>query len=299
MEFIVIQKPVSKITQPGRHIQFNLKKNTSVYDIAIEEDDKRKITILSKDSPTYPELFQVYYDIERLLMIFEGQFHSIEKAYENGIEITDSFRKRALESYTSAYFMINESNVLLDFTQFLNQIILVEWRKLQDNLELIHKMYLYCVSDISMPIDMKCAFMIEAFLGIAELLKNRKHIKLPRIGKDESKLGWYLHEIINTYGSDIFCEEVDNLDEFIKILVDSRNRIAHIKTRQGKVVLNGEQSQIYIMKLSLLYRKIMFELLGVTYGSYSGNLQRQISLINNLSATKSFINKLNVKPSES
>ena len=138
MEFIVIQKPVSKITQPGRHIQFNLKKNTIVYDIAIEEDDKRKITILSKDSPTYPELFQVYYDIERLLMIFEGQFHSIEKAYKNGIEITDSFRKRALESYTSAYsmnFMINESNVLLDFTQFLNQIILVEWRKLQDNLD--------------------------------------------------------------------------------------------------------------------------------------------------------------------
>ena len=295
MEFIVIQQPIPEIIQKGRCKHFTTKRNSNTYDITIEEDVARKITISSNDSPAYEEKLQVFYDLESLLMLFEGQFHSVLHVYENGTEITQSWKSRALPSYESADFMKGESNVLLDFSQVLNGRMLTNWRNLQVRLDLIHKMNLYCVSSVRMPVDMKCAFMIESFLGIAELLEEKKRITLPVVNDKQSTLKHYIQTTIKAYGRDIFCQEISKCGTLTNILVNSRNRIAHIKTNQKKVVLDGKESVMYLMKLSLLYRKIMFELLGVSLQTYSSKLAKQVSLIDNHEATKLFLQKLNPK----
>jgi len=295
MEFIVIQQPIAEIIQKGRCKQFTTQRSNNTYNITIEEDVVRKITISSNCSPTYEEKLKVFYDLESLLMLFEGQFHPVMHVYENGTEITHSWKSRALPSYESADFMKGENNVLLDFCQVLNGPILTKWKKLQVRLDLIHKMNLYCVSSVPMPVDIKCAFMIESFLGVAELLKERQRINLLPVSNDQSKLKHYLQATINTWGSDIFKQEVASCETFTQILVNSRNRIAHIKNRHKKVVLDGKESVMYLMKLSLLYRKILFELLGVASQTYSSNLTKQVSLIDNHDATKNFLKKLNPK----
>lgn len=292
MEWIITQQLLSKITQPGRHIKFSIKRNKVIYNITIEEDSSRKITILSKGSPTYPEKFQVFYDIERLIMLFEGHFHSVIEACEKGTKITHCFKARTLDSYISAQSMISESNVLLDFSQVLNRKMLSDWSTLQNKLDLIHKMYLYCVSNIPMPIDMKCAFMIESFSGIGEMLRKNGCIKPP---KEQATLKYYLKETMKTYGADIFSQELKRSGKFAQILVDSRNRIAHIKNYQGTTVLDGNESAIYLMKLSLLYRKILFELLDIPQKVYSNNLQTKVAEIDKQDATKLFLKKLNPK----
>lgn len=295
MELMVIQQPMPEIIQKGRYKHFVTQRNSSVYDITIEEDVSRKITISSKHSSSYEEKLQVFYDVESLLMLFEGQFHPVLHVYENGTEITHSWKSRTLPSRESADFMQGESNVLLDFCQVLNGPILTKWKKLQVRLDLIHKMNLYCLSSVRMPVDLKCAFMIESFLGIAELLKERQRINLPPVSDDQSKLKHYLQEIIKIWGSDIFKKEVARCGAFTQILVNSRNRIAHIKTYQKRTVLDGKESVMYLMKLSLLYRKILFELLGVSPQTYNSNLANQVSLIDKHEATKQFLKKLNPK----
>lgn len=295
MELMVIQQPMPEIIQKGRYKHFVTQRNSSVYDITIEEGVSRKITISSNDAPPYEEKLQVLYDLESLLMLFEGQFHPVLHVYENGTEITQSWKNRALPSCESADFMKGESNVLLDFSQVLNSRMLTNWRNLQVRLDLIHKMNLYCVSSVRMPVDMKCAFMIESFLGIAELLGEKKRITLPSVRDKQSTLKYYIQTTIKAYGRDIFIQELAKYKTFAQILVNSRNRIAHIKTNQKKVVLDGKESVMYLMKLSLLYRKILFELLGVSPQTYNSNLANQVSLIDKHEATKQFLKKLNPK----
>lgn len=101
----------------------------------------------------------------------------------------------------------------------LSAELLKRWIDLREELDLIHKMMLYCVSNVQMPVDMKCAFMTEVFIGLSELVNERKiDFLLPIIHKGESKLKKYLTAIIEYYGQDIFHKECkktrNNLQKF-------------------------------------------------------------------------------------
>ena len=58
---------------------------------------------------------------------------------------------------------------MIDYESVLSNDLLKRWIILRDELDLMHNMMLYCISDVQMPVDMKCAFMIEVFSGISEL----------------------------------------------------------------------------------------------------------------------------------
>lgn len=294
MELIVTQQPLPEVLQQGTCTHLTSQRNNNTYNITIEDNVGRRITLTPGESSTYGEMLQVYYDFESLLMLFEGQFHDILHAYD-GADVTTSLKERALSSWHSAKCMKGKSNVLVDYTKVLKPDILSNWRDLQGELDLIHKMYLYCVSDVSMPIDMKCAFMTECFLGVAELLAEKNRITLPSVKERESQLKRYLQTIIRARGRDIFSQEVAKDEKFSKILVASRNRIAHVNTDESKTILDGNESKVYLIKLSLLYRKILFELLGIPQKAYSNNLQAKVAEIDNLDITKNFMKKLNTK----
>lgn len=249
--------------------------------ISVEQLGERTIAIFTNSSMQYAN--QVYFDLKRLLMLFDGHFYPIVSACENGTNVTASIVKRLISSYHSADFTLGTESKLIDFSQVLSEQLFTKWHELQVELDIIHKMVLYCLSDAQIPVDMKCAFLIEAFSGVGELIERKKDdFTMPqKERKDQSELRMRLEYIIEHYGQVIFRDEIQkNIIEFTQILTNSRNRIAHIKSKQEKTYLDGKESVYYLCKLSLMYRMILFDLLGIPYELYEAGLLRGIKYLN-------------------
>ena len=161
---------------------------------------------------------------------------------------------------------------------------------LKEILDISFTAVLYSLSSVQMPIDMKCAYLIEAFKPLAELTKK----EVPDfVLQNESTLKPCLLAIINRYGQDIFSKEIETgRDSFLTVLVSSRNRMAHIKSGQNEKVLNGEECSIYLRKLSRLYRVTIFNLLGISQSVYQSNMQKQVDLINAEKNLETFLSRL-------
>ncbi len=264
------------------------------YGIIIEQCGKRKITITSPDSSEYVDTLAVYYTLETLLMLLDGQFYSVVSAFDGETEITQSWKKRALPSYNSADFMIDSRNSLVGFEDVICTELFEKWVSLKEELDLIHKMVLYCLSNVKMPKDMQCAFMVEAFEGLADLVTHKNPtIQFPKAKPKESQLKINLLTFLSKYGSSIFEKELQyNIDTFTQILVNTRNRIAHIKCRQKKICFDGGENVMYLMKLSLLYRVVLFDLLGIDEDIYKERLSFRVQAIDNHDVMNNFLKKL-------
>lgn len=252
-------------------------------EISIAQFGERAITVHTTENGSIYDLHHLYFDLKRLLMLLDGQFYPISSVTDGGVEITASIQKKLLSNYYSADFMIGESNRLINFSEALSETLFDDWRMIQEELDIVHNMVLYCLSSVKMPVDMKCAFLIESFSGVGELIQNRrKDFILPKKkNKDESELGLRLKYIISHYGQEIFRDECQrNLGDFIQVLTNSRNRIAHIRSKQGKRFLNGKESVLYLCKLSLMYRIILFDLLNIPQSLYQERLSNRIETIN-------------------
>lgn len=262
-------------------------------DVIIEQCAARIITISSSEG-TFEQLVKVYYTISSLLMLFDGQFLVIESAYAEDADITQSWKECALACYESADFMCGSMNSLIDFTTVVNSKLYKRWNELREHLDIIHNMVLYCLSSVQMPKDMQCSFMIEAFEGLAGLVAKRKpQIAFEKAKKQESQLKINLLTFMRNYGAILFQDELNNnANEFAQILVNSRNRISHISSKHDRAYLNGEESVIYLMKLSLLYRLILFDLLEVDSTKYERKLRMQAKSINSYDVTRDFLKKL-------
>lgn len=116
--------------------------------------------------------------------------------------------------------------------------------------------------------------------------------KLKHIDEDENWLyasshtvNFYMtflaNHIASHYGQEIFRGEYQkDLEGFVQILVNSRNRIAHIKSKQNRKFLNGDESVLYLHKLSLMYRIILLDLLDIPLNRYKERLSNRIETIN-------------------
>ena len=266
--------------------------NGKSVEIEISQNGIRNIVINSDDG-TYSDILSLYYAFETLLMLFDGQFYTVTKACD-GTEITISWKKREPIKYTSADYMIGSWNRLINFEEILDESIFLKWYELENELDLIHNMVLFCLSNADTPIDIKCAFMIEAYEGICELIHDKDQaFALPSVKNKESKLKKYFLSVVEKYGIDIFEKElIINKQQFAQILVNSRNRIAHIKRKQDRQYLNGEECVQFLIKLSFLYRVIIFDLLGIPVCKYYDKLKSQINRIDECKTMKTFINNL-------
>lgn len=87
-----------------------------------------------------------------------------------------------------------------------------------------------------------------------------------------------LDTLIKKYGVDIFRKELsNNYEQFLSSMVNSRVRIIHIKREQKGLFFNGNESGLYTLKMSLLYRKIIFEVLNINELDYKDNLIKCVS----------------------
>lgn len=60
-----------------------------------------------------------------------------------------------------------------------------------------------------------------------------------------------------------------NKERFLQVLVNTRNRIMHIKRNQPKdKYLSGAESILYLVKLCHLYRVVLLSILGIKYSCY-------------------------------
>ena len=269
--------------------------NTGSYTITIDQyGGSRQISIISPQEGITKAFLSIYYDLETLLMLLDGQFYPVTHVFEDGVDITLSWKRRTLPSYHSADFMLGAQNVLVDFNEVLEPQLLFDWSNLRNELDLIHKVVLYCLSSVEMPKDMQCTFMTEIFEGLSELVHEKKpEFILPKIKKGDSKLQNYLLEIIPAFGTLIFEREMQcNLEAFTQILVNSRNRIAHVKSKQKRTYLRDGQNLIYLMKMSLFYRTILFQLLEIPEGLYKQKLTLRVQAINDHKVTQEFLKQL-------
>ena len=151
--------------------------------------------------------------------------------------------------------------------------VMIEWSKLSEELDIAFNMFQYCLSDIPMPVDCKISSIIEMVKPIDEILeksnnsfrieRNRKHMPLKKA----------LDVTIKTFGDEIFEKELaGDFQEFLRSLADTRNKISHVKSERGERCLDRGQCKFYIAKLSILYRKIIFMLLGIDKALYTDNI---------------------------
>lgn len=88
-----------------------------------------------------------------------------------------------------------------------------------------------------------------------------------------------------SYGVDIFSRELSSdYESILQIMVNSRIKIMHIKRKQNGLYFNGNESILYILKMNLLYRKIMFEMLNIEEVNYKDNLLRCVSRLDKWSS---------------
>ena len=292
MNLSITQQPINGILGGPKHKGFAVSVNNTAYNISIDQQCQREVSI-SSPAGKYEDATSIYYSLVTLLMLFDGHFYPVVNAYD-GTDITESWNKRALPSYSSADFMLGTGNKLIEFDQILDAQLLQNWCALKKELDLVHNMVLYCLSSVEMPKDMQVAFMTEAFKGVCELIHVRNpNFALPINSKNKLELKAAFLAVVDQYGLDIFKEELSrNKEGFAQVLVNSRNRIAHIKSRQNKRVLDGGESVMYLMKLSLMYRIVLFDLLGISKSVYDAALSSRVQTINNHKIMKAFFNSL-------
>lgn len=197
--------------------------------------------------------------------------------------IGEHYLKNRLTYFSSADFCNISVDKLLDFENILTPNLFEKWEELLGELDVVHQVYLYSMSDSRITVDVKCAFLIELAEPLVEVVKiYTNNFTDLNPGNKGTSLRSCLKALIEKYGQDIFEKELScsNYDTFLSIMVNSRVRIMHIKRKQEKRYFSGSESVLYILKLSLLYRKVIFELLEIEKEKYGRALKKCVSRVN-------------------
>ena len=273
----------------GPHVaEFETRDNK--FFIKIEQFGYRKISIKASEETSVFELYGVFTKIERLLMIFDGQFLNLEN-----LEFTDSsdteksmlksvgnnLMHQRLSYFKSADLVSYKVDKLLEFEEVLNSDLYDKWEHLLEELDIAHQMYLYAMGDTKITVDVKCAFLIELAETLVEVLKVYTNSFQKLKPGNGTSLKACVKALIEEYGKDIFEREMEaNEKEFLSTVINSRVRIMHIKRNQKIKYFDGNESVLYILKLSLLYRRILLEILGVEKQVYVDKLRKCVSRLN-------------------
>lgn len=187
--------------------------------------------------------------------------------------------KGRLSYFSSTDFCNYKVDKLLEFYTILTAELYSKWETLLVELDLVHQVYLYFLSNSKMTEDVKCAFLIELAEPLIEVVKEHtKFFSSLAPGPRGASLKNCLNALITKYGADIFSSELSSdYERFLSAMVNSRVRIMHIKREQKGVFFNGKESVLYLLKMNLLYRRIMFEVLGIDEANYKNSLLKCVS----------------------
>lgn len=102
-------------------------------------------------------------------------------------------------------------------------------------------------------------------------------------GKRGTSLKMCLDALITRYGEDIFATELssEKYDDVLGAMVKSRVKIMHIKRQRDGFFFNGNECLVYAWKMSLLYRRVLFEILKIDQQFYNARLNQCVKYIDN------------------
>lgn len=228
------------------------------FHVKIEQCNTRMIVITSDKDVSAFDLYAILTRIERLMMILDGMFIPLSELNFSESNTADedlliSFRnnlvKTRLSYFSSADFCNYEVSELLAFETVLSAELFYKWEQLLDELDVVHQIYLYFLSNCQITVDVKCAFLIELAEPLIEIVKAHTDLFSSLTpGAKGTSLKKCIGALIEKYGIDIFNSEVNNNNykNFLSALVNSRVRIMHIKREQKGVFFNGAESVLYI-----------------------------------------------------
>lgn len=268
-----------------KNIRINVDDNITV---EIEQLGIRVVTIVSENEVSFRKLYAIFTKIESLLMLFDGRFINLKKlSFEESdgeaLECLKSYACNLINSrlsyYNSADFCSYTLDKLIGFESVITPKSYGAWTKLLDELDIVHQMFLYSVSDSKIPIDAKCAFLIELTEPLVEVVKEHTHLYSSLTpGERGISLKMCVDALISKYGTVIFQKEIaNNYDKFIQVVVNSRVRIMHIKRQQKGIYFDGSESVLYAQKMTLLYRIVLFEMLGIDSSLYQENICKLVN----------------------
>lgn len=272
------------ILEGPHNFKFRIDENISV---EIEQFGIRIITVVSEKEESFRKLYCIFTKVEKLLMLFDGKFIALkELRFEDSTEGTSEHLKSyannimiaRLSYYNSADFCSYSLGKLMDYETIITPKLFENWQVLLEDLDIVHQMFLYSVSDCKMPIDAKCAFLIELAEPLVEVVKAHTYFYSSlNPGERGTSLKMCIDALISKYGTDIFAKELNNnYDKFLQTIVNSRVRIMHIKRNQKGLFLNGSESLLYAQKMMLLYRRIIFEILEINEDVYKDSMKSSI-----------------------
>lgn len=248
----------------------------------------RSIEIISTTPIPCLEMFNTFQDIETLLMLFDGRFYPIEKIefesdYKEDIlkfpQITEELLDKRLNFFESRDFCQNSFLRLLQFSDALTESLFCKWIELRSELDIAFSTFLYALSDNKMPVDTNFAFLVELAEPFVELLKENRGLYQELSPGHGTTLKKCVSSIIDGFGKDIFSKEANgDYESFLRTTIDSRVRIMHIKKNQPRH-FSGKDCVRYSVKFSLLYRRILLDLLDIPYEAYIARLKHAVQII--------------------
>lgn len=264
-------------TSDGLHIQIKQYKER---EIIIEAEEEKKVCDMYL-SLTY---------VEQLLMLLGGKFVPIKELQLSKFEsATDAdLTKKAnelietrLPYYESADFCIRFSDEWVKFESVITPELYDKWLKLLDDLDIVHQVYMYSLSASEKMADVRYAFLAELAEPLMEIVKlyTKSFVSLTP-GEKGTTLKNCLDVLISKYGETIFkAESGEKYEKLLKRMVDSRVRIMHIKRNQKGNYFDGLESIVYSLKMAFLYRRIMFELLGIKEEIYIKEMEESVKSV--------------------
>lgn len=150
------------------------------FHIRVEQCGIRKIIITSASDASVFDLYAIFTRIERLLMLLDGTFISLfeiefseSETVKAGMlnSCAKNLKKQRLSYFSSADFCSYTVNKLLDFDSVLTTELFEKWEELLIELDVVHQMYLYSLSNSGITVDVKCAFLVELAEPLVEIVK--------------------------------------------------------------------------------------------------------------------------------
>lgn len=272
--------------------------------VTVKQLHTREITIVANRDVPATKLYEVLSRIERLLMLFDGSFIPLDSLSFSNSDVSSDLqlhslaihcKNNRLAYFESADYCRYHFNKLIEYDDILSDELYSKWESILEELGMVHQVFLYSVSKSVNPADLACAFLVEQAEALVEIVKDikKKYADL-KPGQKGTSLRMCLEALLNDYGIEIFSAEKErNKAVFLDTLVNNRVRIMHIKRHQKGILFNGGESILYSVKMSLLYRRIMFDLLDIDHELYAVKLRECVSIWNRWDDTMiRFLNRL-------
>ncbi len=247
--------------------------------IKIEQMGIRTVSLIPATPLPMAHLWDFYGKFEKLLVLLDGRFLIVEKVEFTGADCSETeyvayasecLKRRLAYCKTDPAYCYSD-HCFLPFDIAITTEILDNWLALHEELDIAHQVALYNIADTGVTHDVKCVNYIECLEPLTEIINEYEYF-FPSLKPSErtTTLKMCIDAVISKYGADIFSKEyIANKERFLQVLVNTRNRIMHIKRNQPKdKYLSGTESILYLVKLCHLYRVVLLSILGIEYSCY-------------------------------